>query len=90
MHQKEKLILDWIKKIKIERESQYLGYRLKYGIYKNLTLHDVFQTKKGIMYILWLKNHTKNNHFKQILTKAGKEELKVRRLEFQRDFASIS
>ena len=78
MHQKEKQILDWIKKLKIERESKYLKYRLKYGIYKNRTLHEIFETKKGIMYILWLKNRTKNDHFRQMLSKAAIEEIKLR------------
>ena len=77
MHPKEQLILDWIKKIKIERESKNLGYRLKYGQFKSQTLHDVFQTKRGIMYILWLKKNTLSTHFKQMLSIAAIEELKL-------------
>ena len=76
-HPKEKLIIDWIKKITVERNSQYLGYRLKYGIYKNKTLHDIFETKRGIMYILWLKKNTRSAHFKQMLSTAAREQLKL-------------
>ena len=78
MHPKEQLIINWIKKINAERESQYLGYRLKYGKYRNHTLHDVFQTKRGIQYILWLRNHTKSTNFKQMLSTAAREELKLK------------
>ena len=75
MHPKEQLILDWIKKVKAERESKYLGCRLKFGIYKNQTLHDVFQIKRSVGYILWLRNKTKSTHFKQMLSIAAKEQL---------------
>jgi len=77
VHPKEQIILNWIKKLKIERDSEYLGYRLKYGRFKNCTLHDVFQTKQGIGYIMWLKAHTQSTHFKQILSLAAIEELNL-------------
>ena len=77
VHPKEQLIIDWIKKIKIERQSQYLGYRLKYGVYKNHTLHDVFHIKGGTRYLLWLKKNTRSDHFKKMLTIAAQEELKL-------------
>ena len=77
VHPKEQMIIDYIKKLKAERESKYLGYRLKYGKYKNSTLHDVFQTKRGIGYILWLRKNTASKHFKQVLSIAANEELKL-------------
>ena len=73
IHPKEQLILNFIKKLKAERESQYLGYRLKYGIYRNHTL----QTKRGVGYILWLRKNTKSTHFKHMLSTAAREELKL-------------
>jgi len=76
-HPKEQMILDWIKKLKIERQSKYLRYRLKYGRYKNLTLHEVFKTKQGCCYILWLKKNTLSTHFKRILSYAAIEELNL-------------
>ena len=51
IHHKEQLIIDWIKKITIERESKYLGYRLKFGKYRNMTLHDMFQSRDGVKYL---------------------------------------
>ena len=76
-HTKEQLIIDWIKKLKIERQSKYLRYRLKYGRYRNQTLHEIFQSKQGICYILWLKKNTLSTYFKQILTMAAIEELNL-------------
>ena len=38
IHHKEQLIIDWIKKITIERESKYMGYRLKFGKFKMVSL----------------------------------------------------
>jgi len=76
-HPKELLIIDFIKRLKIERESKYLRYRLKYGRYRNQTLHDVFQSKQGCCYILWLKKNTLSTYFKQILTMAAIEELNL-------------
>jgi hypothetical protein len=76
-HPKEQMIIDWIKKITVERQSKYLGYKLKYGRYRNQTLHDVFKTKQGVLYILWLKQHTTSTHFKKIISRAAVDELRL-------------
>ena len=80
LHHKEQLIINYIKKITLERESKYLGYRLKYGKYKNKSLHEMFQSRQGTQYILYLKNHTKNLHFKNMLILAARHEIKLNHL----------
>ena len=77
LHHKEQQIIDCIKKVTVERQAEYLHYRLKYGRYKNMTLHDMFQSRQGTQYILFLKNNTKNSHLKSSLILAAREEQKL-------------
>ena len=77
IHPKEQQIINYIKKITIERESKYLGYRLKFGKYKNKTLHDMFQTKQGTQHLLFLKNTTKSVHFKNMLKIAARHQNQI-------------
>ena len=80
LHHKEQQIIDYIKKITLERQAEYLGYRLKYGRFKNKSLHEMFQSKEGAQHLLFLKNHTKNLHFKNMLKIAAREEIKLNHL----------
>ena len=80
IHHKEQLIINYIKKVTIEREAKSLGYRLKYGKYRNKSLHEMFQSRDGVKYILYLKNNTKNAHFKNLLKIAAREEIKLNHL----------
>ena len=77
IHHKEQQIIDWIKKITLERESKYLGYRLKYGNYRNKSLHEMFQSKEGTQHLLFLKNTTKSVHFKNLLKTTARHEIKL-------------
>ena len=80
IHHKEQQIINYIKKITIERQSTYLRYRLKYGKYRNKSLHEMFQSRDGVKYILYLKNTTKSAHFKNMLKIAAREQIKLNHL----------
>ena len=80
IHHKEQLIINYIKKVTLERQLKYLDYRLKYGKYKNKSLHEMFQSRQGTQYILYLKNNTKNAHFKNMLKIAAREQIKLNHL----------
>ena len=80
IHPKEQLIINYIKKITIERELKYLGYRLKYGRFKNMTLHEMFQSKEGTQHLLFLKNTTRSLFFKNLLKIAAREQIKLNHL----------
>ena len=77
LHHKEQQIIDYIKKITLERQAEYLGYRLKYGKYRNKTLHEMFQSKEGTQHLLFLKNTTRSLFFKNLLKIAAREEIKL-------------
>ena len=75
MINKIKLLELWLTNTAFRSNYKYLNYRLKYGIHAGTTLKELFETKQGTQYVLFLKNHTKNDKFKNIITSAGRAQL---------------
>ena len=74
---KARLLELWLMDLTFKKQYRALGYRLKYGKHTGKTLKELFQTLNGVRYVLWLKGHTKNDRFKQILINAARAELKM-------------
>ena len=74
---KARLLELWIRDLTFKKQCRALGYRLKFGKHTGKTLKELFQTLNGVRYVLWLKGHTKNDRFKQILINAARAELKM-------------
>ena len=74
---KARLLELWLRDLAFKKQCRALGYRLKYGKHAGKTLKELLQTLNGVRYVLWLKNHTKNDRFKQILINAALAELKM-------------
>jgi hypothetical protein len=74
---KARLLELWLRDLAFKKQCRALGYRLKYGKFAGKTLKELFQTTNGLRYVLWLKNHTKNDRFKQILINSARAELKM-------------
>lgn len=75
MLNKIKLLELYLTNTAFRNNCRALTYRLKYGIHKNKTLKELLKTKRGCSYLLFLKNHTKNDRFKKIIMNAGKAQL---------------
>ena len=74
---KARLLELWLLDLAFKKQCRALGYRLKFGKHAGKTLKELFQTLNGLRYVLWLKNHTKNDRFKHILINAARGELKM-------------
>ena len=75
MINKIRLLELWLTDTTFRTNYRALTYRLKFGIHAGTTLKELFETKKGTRYVLFLKNHTKNDRFKHIITSAGQAQL---------------
>jgi len=74
---KQTLLKLWLYNLEFRKQLRALNYRLKYGRYEGCTLKELFETKAGIAYIKFLKNHTQNQHFKQIIIRATLAQLRI-------------
>jgi hypothetical protein len=76
MSAKEQLLIDWIAQNKLKTEGDCLDFRLKYGKYAGFSLAEMLGDNDRIQHIKWLKQTTRSQNLKKIISAASRAMLR--------------